>query len=106
MINKGSTVGQHQDASESSVTISNGLTVDQTSSSPSPKSAPVEKEWMATDKDVEAIPENNMWLVIPAMMLVMFLAALDQTIVTTALPTIASHFNASRTSWPFLRLLP
>jgi hypothetical protein len=55
-----------------------------------------DKEWMASDKDAAAIPENNMWLVVPSLMLVMFLAALDQTIVTTALPTIASHFNATR----------
>jgi hypothetical protein len=39
-----------------------------------------QKEWMASDKDVEAIPENNMWLVIPSMMMCLFLAALDQTI--------------------------
>ena len=55
-----------------------------------------DKDWMASDKDAAAIPENNMWLVVPSLMLVMFLAALDQTIVTTALPTIASHFNATR----------
>jgi hypothetical protein len=56
-----------------------------------------EKTWMASDKDAPEIPKNNMWLVVPSLMLVLFLAALDNTIVTTALPTIASHFNATRT---------
>lgn len=63
--------------------------------------APVEKAWMASDKDQDAIPENNMWLVAPSLMLVLFLAALDNTIVTTALPTISSQFDAtpSEYSW-------
>jgi hypothetical protein len=61
-----------------------------------------DKEWMASDKDAAAIPENNMWLVVPSLMLVMFLAALDQTIVTTALPTIASHFDATRECFEIL----
>lgn len=64
-----------------------------------------DKEWMASDKDAAAIPDNNMLVVMPCLMLVMFLAALDQTIVTTALPTIASHFNASR-EWSEVYRLP
>lgn len=39
------------------------------------------KAWMESDKDEAAIPENDMRLVMPALMLVLFLAALDQTIV-------------------------
>ncbi|KAL1408240.1 hypothetical protein Q8F55_005046 [Vanrija albida] len=47
------------------------------------------------DADVAAIPENNLWIVMPSIGLVLFLSALDQTIIATALPTIAEKFNAS-----------
>lgn len=63
---------------------------------PPSSSDPTQKRWMESDKDADVIPYNNMWLVAPSMMLVMFLAALDNTIVTTALPTISSKFNATR----------
>lgn len=66
------------------------------SSEPPSSSDPTQKRWMESDKDADVIPYNNMWLVAPSMMLVMFLAALDNTIVTTALPTISSKFNATR----------
>lgn len=51
---------------------------------------------MESDKDQPEIPKNNMWLVVPSLMMVLFLAALDNTIVTTVLPTIAGNFGATR----------
>ncbi|ORY34911.1 major facilitator superfamily domain-containing protein [Naematelia encephala] len=53
------------------------------------------------DADMDDIPKNNLLLVFPAIGLVLFLAALDQTIVATALPTIAKELNAtpSEYSW-------
>lgn len=36
---------------------------------------------MASDKELDEIPYNNYYLVMPSLMLVLFLAALDQTIV-------------------------
>lgn len=68
---------------------------------------------MASDKELDEMPYNNYYLVMPSLMLVLFLAALDQTIVcecmlrvallsgsdlrdaATALPTIAEKFHAS-----------
>src|ERR1051325_9063433 len=42
----------------------------------------------------------DLWVVMSALMLTMLLAALDQTIVSTALPKIASDFNAlNELSW-------
>src|ERR1051325_712080 len=42
----------------------------------------------------------DLWVVMSALMLTMLLAALDQTIVSTALPRIASDFNAlNELSW-------
>jgi hypothetical protein len=40
-----------------------------------------EKAWMQSDKEQDAMPYNNYYLVMPSLMLVLFLAALDQTIV-------------------------
>jgi hypothetical protein len=65
---------------------------------------------------MDALPQNNLWLVMPAYVtlvtsctqahdtsigLVLFLAALDISIVSTALPTIAEDLNAtpSEYSW-------
>jgi hypothetical protein len=40
-----------------------------------------QKAWMESDKEQAELPYNNFYLVMPALMLVLFLAALDQTIV-------------------------
>ncbi|WVQ80702.1 hypothetical protein IAT38_002807 [Cryptococcus sp. DSM 104549] len=47
------------------------------------------------------IPKNNLWIVMSALGLIGFVAALDQTIVATALPTIADEFHTtpSQYSW-------
>lgn len=54
-----------------------------------------QKHWMASDATMDALPENKMYLVIPALMLVLFLAALDTSIITTALPTIVSDLGGT-----------
>ncbi|EPY52623.1 MFS transporter [Schizosaccharomyces cryophilus OY26] len=52
------------------------------------------------NEDIQMIPENNMVIVVPALVLTLFLAALDNTIVTVALPTISQHFHdSSRSFW-------
>ncbi|KDQ16127.1 hypothetical protein BOTBODRAFT_157399 [Botryobasidium botryosum FD-172 SS1] len=45
--------------------------------------------------EVHNIPKNNLWIVFPALCLTMFLSALDQTIVSTALPTIVNDLGGS-----------
>ncbi|KAJ9107602.1 hypothetical protein QFC21_001061 [Naganishia friedmannii] len=69
--------------------------------SSAPSAAHGQKAWMESDKEQAELPYNNFYLVMPALMLVLFLAALDQTIVSTALPTIAEKFHAtsSQYSW-------
>ncbi|ODO00769.1 hypothetical protein L198_03096 [Cryptococcus wingfieldii CBS 7118] len=54
------------------------------------------------DNDMPDLPENNLKLVMPSLALVMFLAALDQTIVATALPTIAEQLNASPSEYSWV----
>ena len=57
---------------------------------------------LAAEIDLDAIPvkESNIWLIIIALMLAMLLAALDQTIVATALPTIAGDLGGlNHLSW-------
>ncbi|PVF96646.1 MFS general substrate transporter [Serendipita vermifera] len=50
--------------------------------------------------DVHEIPHNNLWVVFPGFILTVFLAALDQTIVSTALPSIVRDLGgASGYSW-------
>ncbi|WWC61572.1 uncharacterized protein I303_104156 [Kwoniella dejecticola CBS 10117] len=64
------------------------------------RAKPGHGDWRAEDKDIE-IPKNNLWIVMPTVGLVGFIAALDQSIVSTALPTIAAEFNTtpSQYSW-------
>ncbi|KDQ21898.1 hypothetical protein BOTBODRAFT_26305 [Botryobasidium botryosum FD-172 SS1] len=40
------------------------------------------------EQEVHQVPDNNLYIIFPGLMLAMFLAAMDQTIVSTALPTI------------------
>lgn len=57
------------------------------------------KHWL--EKTELKLPKNNLPVVMTGIMLTVFLAALDQTICATALPTIAAnlHSNASDYSW-------
>ncbi|WVQ80703.1 hypothetical protein IAT38_002808 [Cryptococcus sp. DSM 104549] len=47
------------------------------------------------------IPKNNLWIVMGALGLISFVSALDQSIIATALPTIAEEFHTtpSEYSW-------
>lgn len=54
------------------------------------------------DNEVPDMPKNNLALVMPALGLVLFLAALDQTIVATALPTIAEDLNSSPSEYSWV----
>ncbi|CAG7851758.1 Uncharacterized MFS-type transporter C1399.02 [Serendipita indica DSM 11827] len=56
------------------------------------------EEWKKDE--VQEIPHNNLLLVFPGFILTVFLAALDQTIVATALPRIVADLNgASGYAW-------
>ncbi|KLO09183.1 MFS general substrate transporter [Schizopora paradoxa] len=78
--------------------------VDRTSSSSAPaQQKPKVKHghgasWKADERHV--LPHNRMAIVFPGLMLCVFLAALDQTIVATALPTIVEQLQGGKNySW-------
>ncbi|KAJ7913215.1 major facilitator superfamily domain-containing protein [Mycena leptocephala] len=58
-----------------------------------PRLQPVSKPKQTREEDEHVIPHNNMPLVFTSLMLAAFLAALDQTIVSTALPTIVAELG-------------
>lgn len=58
------------------------------------------KHWLQNDEHV--IPKNNLPLVFTGLMLSVALSALDQTIVSTALPTISADLNASASSYSWV----
>ncbi|KAN0112081.1 MFS amino acid permease [Russula decolorans] len=54
--------------------------------------------WKANEQHV--LPHNRFWIVFPGLMCCIFLAALDQTIVATALPTIVERLGQGKNySW-------
>jgi EmrB/QacA subfamily drug resistance transporter len=54
----------------------------------------------AQTADPQALPQSKVWAIFAGLMLAMLLAALDQTIVSTALPTIVSDLGgADHLSW-------
>lgn len=55
-----------------------------------------EQHWLT--KETHLLPKNNIWIVLPGLFLVTGLAALDQTIVSTANPTIAASLHGGPTS--------
>ncbi|KAI5478762.1 MFS general substrate transporter [Pseudohyphozyma bogoriensis] len=57
-------------------------------------------KWQATE--THAIPKNNLLLVFSGLVLCTFLAALDQTIVSTALPTIQRELDGSASSYSWV----
>ncbi|WWC73552.1 uncharacterized protein I206_107524 [Kwoniella pini CBS 10737] len=68
----------------------------------SPKEKKKGKGLTEGDEDVPDLPKNNLKLVMPAIGLVLFLSALDQTIVATALPTIAEDLGASPSQYSWV----
>ncbi|KAL1742377.1 major facilitator superfamily domain-containing protein [Schizophyllum fasciatum] len=83
--------------------MANASSVDQkladTVSEPVP-SAPAANTSVTEDVEVEVIPENRLAIVFPALMLSLFLSALDQTIVATVLPKIVNALNGGKSySW-------
>ncbi|KAF7331534.1 Membrane transporter [Mycena kentingensis (nom. inval.)] len=68
---------------------------------PSAPPPPVaEKKKHAREDDEHVLPHNNLILVFIALMMTAFLAALDQTIVATALPTIVNDLGGGKSySW-------
>ncbi|MGA8944898.1 MAG: hypothetical protein WB497_03055, partial [Pseudolabrys sp.] len=62
-----------------------------------PKARPVKSE---SPPEPKALTHPEIRTIVLGIMLAMFLGALDQTIVATALPTIGRHFgNISDLSW-------
>lgn len=56
------------------------------------------ESWKKHEQQV--LPKNRIWIVFTGLMMCVFLAALDQTIVATALPTIVSELQGgSNYSW-------
>ncbi|WP_369373240.1 MDR family MFS transporter [Promicromonospora sp. Populi] len=54
----------------------------------------------STEAEPQALPQSKVWAIFAGLMLAMLLAALDQTIVATALPTIVSDLGgAEHLSW-------
>ncbi|KAF7301065.1 Membrane transporter [Mycena indigotica] len=65
-----------------------------------PVSAPDRKTKQSKEDDEQHLPHNNLPLVFIALMMTAFLAALDQTIVATALPTIVAQLGGGKSySW-------
>ncbi|WVQ99153.1 hypothetical protein IAU59_006285 [Kwoniella sp. CBS 9459] len=65
------------------------------------ETSPKEVPKRAKLREEPEIPDNNLWIVMPTLALITFVAALDQSIISTALPTIAQEFNTtpSEYSW-------
>ncbi|KAG8949457.1 hypothetical protein FRC04_008556 [Tulasnella sp. 424] len=62
---------------------------------PDSAKSPDAKEEHWTKREVVQIPHNNLLIIFPGLMLAVFLAALDQTIVGVALPTIVRDLGSS-----------
>jgi len=53
------------------------------------------EKWQQNASEIQHLPDNNLKIIVPGLMLTIFLAALDQTIVSTALPTIIRDLGGS-----------
>ncbi|EAW09446.1 MDR family MFS transporter [Aspergillus clavatus NRRL 1] len=55
-----------------------------------------------TQSQAQKLGKKKILIIMPALCLVLFLAALDMTIVSTALPTMAAHFHASESGYSWM----
>lgn len=60
------------------------------------------KEAVEPITDEPPTPKNNLWIVMPSLGLVAFISALDASIISTAMPTIAAEFNASPSEYSWV----
>ncbi|UZJ56504.1 hypothetical protein CBS101457_005824 [Exobasidium rhododendri] len=58
------------------------------------------EHWL--EKTELVLPKNNLYIVFTGLMLTVFLSALDQTIVSTALPTIAADLKSGATGYSWV----
>lgn len=60
-----------------------------------------EPHWLQMEEE-QTIPANNMFAVFSALMLCVFAAALDQSVVAPALPTIAAELHATAAGYSYV----
>ncbi|CAE6445742.1 putative transporter C3H1,06c [Rhizoctonia solani AG-1 IB] len=81
------------DVDTDEVTIANNMATSGDVEQVQPKKGKPGEAWKGGE--VHKIPHNNLKLVFPGLMLTVFLAAMDQTIVSTALPAMISDLGGS-----------
>lgn len=90
-------LSRHDDAAASAEPVEDDRDI-----SPSSLRLKTKNKLATSDLEAETIPVNKMMVVMPSICLVLFLAALDQTIIATSLPTIASEFNATPSQYQWV----
>jgi hypothetical protein len=76
------------DQNKSAIEVGNTI-VDDAATSGKEKQPPTESE-----EDMEYPHGVKLWVILGALCLAVFLVALDQTIISTAIPKITDHFNS------------
>ncbi|KAL1968280.1 hypothetical protein VTN77DRAFT_2115 [Rasamsonia byssochlamydoides] len=64
--------------------------------------APVDRVPSMTPSQAQKLGKSKIIIIMVALCLTLFLAALDMTIVSTALPVMAAHFNASQSGYSWM----
>jgi len=108
--NEGESVGDTKELEKDVITTA--PTSSAAAATPSEKPSDVQQQQQQLGKDGKpehwlertelVLPKNNLYVVFTGLMLTVFLSALDQTIVSTALPTIAADLKSSPSGYSWV----